>query len=460
MRSLDDTIAAISTPMGQGGIGIVRVTGPEAASILSSIFQPGGHLAGRSRRLIPRSHHLYYGHVRDPDTLETADEVLASLMRAPNTYTRQDVVEINCHGGIVPLSRILSLILRQGARLAEPGEFTLRAFLNGRLDLAQAEAVLDIIQAKTDAGLRVAVGQLQGHLSAQVRAARAALVEIMAYLEATIDFVEDDVPHEDISPRLAACERTLHDLREEAAKGILYRQGINTAIVGRPNVGKSSLLNALLRADRAIVTPIPGTTRDTLEETINLSGIPVCLVDTAGITATADPIENMGVARSHAAIRRADLVIMVVDGSEALTDQDHEIADLLGGKAALLAINKVDLPQLADIDGFRPNARRVAISALTGKGLRDLERAIEGAILGGSVSASDAPLVSNPRHQEILRRSLEHVREAQGSLAAGLPSDFVSIDVGAAVEELGEITGETATDELLDTIFRRFCIGK
>ena len=454
MRSLDDTIVAISTPLGEGGIGIVRLTGPEAADILSEIF------VSSAKPDRAQSHRLYHGHVMDPESNETADEVLASLMYAPNTYTRQDVVEINCHGGIVPLRRVLSLVLRQGARMADPGEFTLRAFLNGRLDLAQAEAVLDVVQAKTEAGLRVAVGQLQGHLSAKVKAVRSALVEIVAYLEATIDFVEDQIPFEDIAPRLAECENSLRDLCDEAAKGILYRQGINTVIVGRPNVGKSSLLNVLLRVDRAIVTPIPGTTRDTLEETINLGGIPICLVDTAGITETEDLVERIGVERSRAALSRADLAILVVDGSEALTAQDHEIAQLLGAKTTIMAINKIDLPQRVNVDGLLPGAERVAISALTGMGLPDLEKTIERVVLGGHVRASDAPLVSNPRHQEIIRRALEHVQDAQGSLSDSMPNDFVSIDTRSAVDELGEITGETATEELLDTIFGRFCIGK
>ncbi len=453
MRSLDDTIAAISTPLGEGGIGIVRLSGPEAPVILAKLLS---RPAADGAEL--ESHRLYHGHIVDPETGGTVDEVLASLMRAPRTYTRQDVAEIDCHGGSMPLRRVLALALRQGARLAEPGEFTLRAFVNGRLDLAQAEAVLDVIRAKTEAGLRIAVGQLEGQLSGRVREARAALLRILAYLEASIDF-HDDVPQQDIAPDLAATQSALSALCAQADQGLIYRQGIRTAIVGRPNVGKSSLLNALLRADRAIVTPIPGTTRDTLEETLNLRGIPLCLVDTAGIAATEDLVERLGVARSRQALSQADLALWVVDGSESLTMADAEIAAALPTQRAIVVINKGDLPQRAEVT-LLPQAPRARISALTGEGLEALERLIEEMALGGRALAADTPLVSNPRHQEALLRALEHVQAAQRTCAAGLPADFVSIDVTSAVEALGEITGESATEDLLDIIFQQFCIGK
>lgn len=459
MYSLDDTIVAISTPVGEGGIGIVRLSGPQALPILRRIFRPGAR--GRKRvcaRLA--SHRLYYGHIVDPESGEVCDEVLVSYMRGPRTYTRQDVVEINCHGGIVPLRCVLALALRQGARLAQPGEFTLRAFLNGRIDLAQAEAVLDTVQAKTEAALRVAMRQLNGKLSAQVGGVRQRLLEVLSYLEASIDFAEEDIPEREIGPDLAQAEEALRELAAEAERGLIYRQGARAAIVGRPNVGKSSLLNALLRADRAIVTPIPGTTRDTLEETVNLRGIPLCLVDTAGITTSEDPVERLGIARSRAALQGADLALMVVDTSEPLRSEDHEIAALIGDKPAILVANKSDLPRRAELEGFLPGVRRVTVSALTGEGLPALEEAIAELILAGQVYVSDVPLVSNPRHQEILRRALEHVRGARTSYTEGLPADFVSIDVRAAVEALGEITGESVTEDLLETIFQRFCIGK
>ena len=458
MYSLDDTIAAISTPVGEGGIGIVRLSGPDALAILRNIF-----LRGRKQSAIRKlqPYHLTYGHVVDPETDQTLDEVLVAYMPAPWTYTRQDVVEINCHGGIVPLRRVLELCLRYGARLASPGEFTLRAFLNGRIDLAQAEAVLDIVRAKTAASLRVAVGQLDGRLSHEVHQVRAQMVDVLSWLEASVDFAEDEIPPRDVAPDLEKVQGRLERLLSTADQGIVYRQGVRTAIIGRPNVGKSSLLNALLRTSRAIVTPIPGTTRDTLEETLNLQGVPLVLVDTAGITADAeDVIERLGIERSRAALAQADLALVVVDGSEPLTSADHDIAALLENKPSLLVINKCDLPVVIDVDGFLPNLPRVRISALTGEGLDTLESAIVETVFSGQVLASDALLVSNPRHKDILQRAHDHVLAARQTHAQGLPADFVAIDLTAAVNALGEITGETLHEDLLETIFSNFCIGK
>ncbi|MDH4137757.1 MAG: tRNA uridine-5-carboxymethylaminomethyl(34) synthesis GTPase MnmE [Anaerolineae bacterium] len=469
MYSLDDTIAAISTPIGEGGIGIVRMTGPLAADILSRIFCPGRKRPGTSGErqgespyplsLIP--YHLHYGHVVDPQSEETVDEVLVSYMPAPRTYTCEDVVEINCHGGVVPLRRVLELTLRHGARLAQPGEMTLRAFLNGRIDLAQAEAVLDIVQAKTEASLRVAVEQLGGRLSNEIRVMRAFLMDVLAYLEATIDFEEDEIPFQDIGPSLREAIERLEKLLANADRGIIYRQGVRTAIVGRPNVGKSSLLNALLRTSRAIVTPIPGTTRDTLEETVNLKGIPLVLVDTAGITAkTDDAIEKLGIERSRAALAQADLALLVIDGSEPLQSADSEIADLVGDKPAIVVINKVDLTQRAESDGLLPQADRVSLSALTGQGLEKLEEAIVETVFSGRVMTADEPLVSSSRHKDLLAQALDHLKAAEGSHDEGMAADFVAVDLTAAVDALGEITGETATEDLLETIFAKFCIGK
>ncbi|MEA3459804.1 MAG: tRNA uridine-5-carboxymethylaminomethyl(34) synthesis GTPase MnmE [Chloroflexota bacterium] len=452
--SLDDTIAAISTPIGEGGIGIVRISGPEALSILRHIFRwvKGDEIT---------SYRLHYGHVFDPETGEAIDEVLVSLMKAPHTYTREDVVEINCHGGIVPLRRILELCLREGARLASPGEFTLRAFLNGRIDLAQAEAVLDVVQAKTEASLRVAVDQLEGGLSEEVRQVRGKLVDVLAYLEASIDFPEDEIPACDVEHDLEEARERLEKLLSHAGQGIIYRQGIRTAIVGKPNVGKSSLLNALLRTSRAIVAPIPGTTRDTLEETLNLQGIPLVLVDTAGIVAeTEDVLTRLSVERSRRALAQADLALLVVDGSEPLTEADRKIAALVGDKTAILAVNKLDLPQIVSLDGFLPHARQVSISALTGEGLEKLEETIVEIVFSGQVLASDELLVSNPRHEDALRRALGHINDALKSHARGTPADFVAIDLTSAINALGEITGETVTEDLLEAIFSNFCVGK
>ncbi len=454
MYSLDDTIAAISTPIGEGGIGIVKMSGPEALPILQRIFVP----SKGTGRLV--SHHLHHGHIVEPDTEEVVDEVLVAYMQAPHTYTRQDVAEINCHGGIVPLRRVLELTLRQGARLASPGEMTLRAFVLGRLDLAQAEAVLDVVRAKTEAGLRAAVEQLGGRLSKEIREARAALVDVLAYLEATIDFSEDEIPEQDITTPLQEARRRIEELLSSADQGIIYRQGIRAAIVGRPNVGKSSLLNSLLRTSRAIVTPIPGTTRDTLEETINLQGIPLTLVDTAGIAESEDLVEKLGIERSRQALSRADLALMVVDVSEPLQKSDGEIAGLIGNKPAILVINKVDLPAVAVVDDLLPGVKRIRVSALREEGLADLEEAIVEAVFSGQVIASDAPLVNNPRHKEALQAALDHIRAAEEADQRKMPADFIAIDLTAAVNVLGEITGEAATEDLLEIIFSEFCVGK
>jgi tRNA modification GTPase len=465
MISLDDTIVAISTPVGEGGIGIVRMTGPEALQILHQLFLPASRAGAGG--LEPRF--LHYGHVIDPAEGQVVDEVLSVYMPAPRTYTRQDVVEINGHGGIVALRRILSLCLRNGARLAEAGEFTARAFLNGRLDLAQAEAVLDVVQAKTEVSLQAAVAQLSGRLSDRVRLVREELVGALAYLEASIDFAEDEIPEQDIGPGLARARQALAHLLADADRGIIYRQGIRAAIIGRPNVGKSSLLNRLLRASRAIVTDIPGTTRDTLEETLNLEGLPVVLVDTAGINReTEDPIERLGIERSRAALAQADLALLVLDASQPLTAADQDIAALAAGKTTIVILNKVDLLEVApnvevwsaSLPGAMRAAPWVAMSALTGEGLDELEDTIVATVLTGKVAGTEAPTVTSPRHKEALSRALDHVIAARTALDAGQLADLVAIDLAAAVNLLGEITGQTASEDLIDTIFSSFCLGK
>jgi len=453
--TLDDTIAAISTPLGEGGISIVRLSGPASRSIAGRLFVPAR--AGSS--LKPRR--LVLGHIVDRRDGQPVDEVLIAFMPAPHTFTREDVVEIDSHGGSVPARRILELCLLEGARLAGPGEFTLRAFLNGRLDLAQAEAILDVVRARTDAGLRLAVGQLAGGLSHRVRAARERLLRVQAHLVASIDFPEDEIPPLDLPAELALAQGALAELLREAERGIVYRQGVRAAIVGRPNVGKSSLLNALLRNERAIVTPIPGTTRDTVEETLNLQGIPLVLVDTAGLHAGShDPIERLGIERSRAALQQADLALVVLDGSEPLRAADREVLALLDERPALLVLNKADLPPALDAASLPAGPRRVAVSATAGEGLPLLEQALVEMILGGEIVASDALLVSNPRHKAALTVAAEGVAAAARDYAAGVPADFISIAVAEALLALGEITGETAGEELLDRIFREFCIGK
>jgi len=463
MISLDDTIVAISTPIGEGGIGIVRMSGPQAPVILRHLFSPGAlqTLDGGACNLEP--YHLHYGHITDPATCEVVDEVLAVYMPSSRTYTRQDLVEIDTHGGIVAVRRVLALCLECGARLAEPGEFTLRAFLSGRVDLAQAEAVLDLVQAKTDRALQTAVGQLAGRLSERVRSVRALLLDLLAHVEVGLDLLADEIPDRDVAADLDQAAEALQDLLASADRGIIYRQGIRVAIVGRPNVGKSSLLNCLLRTSRAIVTDIPGTTRDTLEETLNLDGVPVVLVDTAGIAATThDPIERLGIERSRQALDQADLAVLVLDSSEPLTGADRAIAGLIGLKPAIVALNKTDLVRPGEERNLASvlSAQAVSISALTGQGIDDLEQAIVETALSGQVTASDVPVVSNPRHKERLSRALEHVRAAHTAARAGVTSDLVAIDLSAAVDALGQVTGQTASDDLLESIFSSFCIGK
>jgi len=442
-----DTIAAVSTPIGEGGIGIVRLSGQDACSIATKLF--GKSLPDRR---------LVYGHIIDPELSEVVDEVLVAYMAAPHTYTREDIVEINCHGGIVPLQRILGLTLRLGARLAEPGEFTLRAFLSGRIDLSQAESVLDIVRARTQSSLRLAVEGLGGRLSRQIRSIRNELLSVLAYLTARIDFPEDEIEEQDALGPIKKAHSELDELIAGADAGIVYRQGVRTAIVGRPNVGKSSLLNRLLRESRAIVTPIPGTTRDTLEEVVNLKGVPFVLTDTAGITHSEEVIETLGVERSRKAIEQSSLVLLVTDASEPLNATDLEIIELLDGRAVLVVANKCDLP--SQIDSRSLPWPIVRTSALTGEGVSVLEEKMADIALGGKVVSSDAFLVTNIRHKEALERAAQHLRQAEESLESDMPDDFVTIDLTAALDALGEITGETVNEELLDMIFSRFCIGK
>jgi tRNA modification GTPase len=442
-----DTIAAISTPLGEGGIGIVRLSGKDALSIAKTVFR--GKLSQRR---------LAYGHITDPDQGEVVDEVLVSYMAAPHTYTREDVVEINCHGGPLPLQHTLQLVLRYGARLANPGEFTLRAFLNGRIDLAQAESVLGIVSARTEASLRLAVQGLEGRLSAAVRAIRSQVMSALAYLTVRIDFPEDEIEPQDIVQPLSKALQSLHGLIATADAGIVYRQGVRTAIVGRPNVGKSSLLNRLLRQDRSIVTAIPGTTRDTIEEVVNLKGVPFLLVDTAGIIRSRDLVESLGVERSRKAIEQADLVLLVIDLSQPITDADREIMELLGKRTALVAANKCDLPQRAGLEGLPWGVVRT--SALTGEGLAQLEERMVDLALGGRVFVSDGLMVQNVRQKEALERAERNLSQALSGTASSMPDDFITIDLSSAASALGEITGETVQDDLLEAIFSNFCVGK
>ena len=459
-----DTIAAISTPPGEGGIGVVRLSGPEARTIAERLLADGVAL---------KSHALHYGHLHDADgTL--IDEVMVAYMQAPRSYTREDVVEISGHGGAANMQRILQVVLGAGARSAEAGEFTLRAFVNGRLDLAQAEAVLDIITAQTRPTLDAALGQLGGRLSDEVRAARALLLAALAHIEASLDFPEDDVPAPNVLPQLANAAAIVARLLDSARAGIIYRQGLRCAIVGRPNVGKSSLLNALLGVERAIVTPIAGTTRDTVEETATVGGIPIVLVDTAGLNAEAsDPVEIIGISRSRGAMATADLVLLVFDNSEPLTEADYDVItivrDELGGggvkERLIVALNKSDLPtpwseeDIEALAGMLPDTPLKYTSAVNSI-TSELEKELVKAALGGvKPITANTSLVTSVRHRDALARAADSIEAAQAA-AGSVPPDLLAVDIRAALNALGEITGETVGEDLLDQIFSKFCIGK
>jgi tRNA modification GTPase len=484
-----ETIAAIATPPGQGGVGIVRLSGPRAFAIGRALFQPGRQVSGGARDDdgVPPSHRLTYGHVVDPETGEVVDEALAAFMRAPHTYTREDVVELDAHGGPLLLRRILGLALAAGARAARPGEMTLRAFLNGRIDLAQAEAVMALVQAESAAGLRLAQRQLAGALSTRIDAARAPAMEALVRIEAGIDFPDEEVPPPDRAALAALVEQArarVGELLAGADRGRLLREGLRVVIVGRPNVGKSSLLNALLGTDRAIVTPIAGTTRDTVEETATIRGVAVHLVDTAGLTASDNPVERIGVERARAAASAADLALCVLDASQPLTPEDAAAAadlralgfatdhdapaptadDASNGadRSLLLVLNKADLPAMCGDAAARelwPGAPIVHTSTITPGGVADLEAAIAALVLDGQATGAD-PLVASVRHRDALRRAAAALATAGEALGSGIPLDFVALDLRGALDALGEITGETATADLLDHIFATFCIGK
>jgi tRNA modification GTPase len=458
---MEDTIAAIATGMGEAGIAVVRISGRTAVATAARAF--------RSRRgaslEAARSHTLTYGWVVWPDG-SVVDEVLAAVMHGPRSYTGEDVVEFHTHGGWVAVRRALDAVLAAGARLADPGEFTRRAFLNGRLDLAQAEAVIDIIRAKTERAMTVAVGQLSGALSDPVRRLRGDILEMTAHLEADIDFPELGLEVQTMASVESGCREVLSGidrLLSGARQGRLLQEGLRVVIAGRPNVGKSSLLNRLVRENRAIVTDIPGTTRDVIEEWVNLNGIPVVFVDTAGIRETGELLEQLGVDRSREALRRADLVLFVVDAVSGILPEDQEVASSLPADRAVIGVvNKVDAAGAVlsdDVPELFKGAPTVALSALTGQGISELERLIAEAALGGRMSTSDI-LVANARHEEALRGARDHVTAALVSLEQGMGSDLVSIDLRAAYTDLGLITGDTAGEDLLDQIFSRFCIGK
>ena len=459
-RALSDTIAAVATAPGPGGIGIVRIGGPEARGVAERVVR---FREGIER---PRPRFAHRIEIVDPAAPHPVmDDGLLLYMPGPNSYTGEDVVELQGHGGVLVTTRVLDAVLRAGARPAEPGEFTLRAFLNGRLDLAQAEAVADLVAAPTAEALATAADQLAGRLSSAVRDLRRACLDLMARLEVEIDFVEEDVPpvpRDDVRRTLESIDETLGAILAGADRGMLQRHGFRVVLVGSPNVGKSSLMNALLATERAIVTEIPGTTRDVVEESFNLDGIPVRLSDTAGLRPTDDPVERIGVDRSGAALAAADVAALVLDGSRVLVDADRDAARHVAaaGKQAIVIVNKTDLPSAistGDAAGLidAPVCRTSAIN-----GDVDGVRAALRELIGDGAPNPDLGTVASLRHKQALERAREELASARRAAVDGLPADFIAIGLGGAVQALGEVTGESATEDLLDTIFAKFCIGK
>ena len=459
----DDTIAAISTPSGRSGIGIVRLSGNEAIKIADRIF-----ISPKNKKLRQtKSHRILFGYIIDPANNEIADEVLVSIMKSPSTYTKEDIVEINCHGGVLPQRKILELVLAHGARLAEPGEFTQRAFINGRIDLTQAEAVLDVINALTDQSRKTAVAQLKGGLSERLAAIREELVDLTAFVEAHIDFPDEDIDAlslKDIKKKALKLQHSLKKMIDSSRYGVILREGLKTAIIGRPNVGKSSLLNALLQHDRAIVTEFPGTTRDVIEEYLNISGLPVKIMDTAGIREVKEIAEKEGVKRSLKAMEDADLVLLVLDGSEALHKTDRELIEKSGVKNTVIVINKCDLSRKINLKAeanLKPGTAGniVRISAKKGTGLDGLKRRVTDTVLHGH-SESSADVVTNIRHVHALEKTLASINSFLQASAKGISPEFLSVELRDALDSIGEITGITTPDDILNRIFSSFCIGK
>jgi len=456
----DDTIAAISTAYGTGGIGIIRISGSSAFDIAESVFR------GKKNFGQIKSHTINYGKIVDPQSGEMVDEVLLSKMAAPNTFTREDIVEINCHGGMIVLKRILEILLNRGARLAEPGEFTRRAFLNGRIDLSQAEAVIDIINSKTDESSRAAVEQLEGKLSKKLKEARSRLIELIAHIEVTVDYPEHDI--EEITGRqvyesLVVIRDSLLKIVEGFEKGRILREGINTVIIGRPNVGKSSLLNELSGKNRAIVTEIPGTTRDIIEEYININGIPVRIVDTAGIRETEDVVEKIGVERTEKAINQADLIIMMLDAADGIGKDDMRILDGLGDKKMIVLLNKIDLSDesaVKSIEEKLPGKNVIKTSVKLGIGIEDLGKKISELFLKGDIKENNEFLVTNIRHKNLIDKAVKSIGEAIEAYEASMSLDCITIDIKNSAEYLGQITGESVSEDVMHEIFSRFCIGK
>lgn len=458
--SNEDTIAAISTPVGEGGISIIRISGPAAIATARKIYR-GKDLAKVATNTIN------YGHVVDPESGEQIDEVMVSVMRAPKTYTCEDVVEINCHGGLLVTNQVLELVLSNGARMAEPGEFTKRAFLNGRLDLSQSEAVMDLISAKTNDSRRVALNQLGGSLSRLIKQLRQEILNVLAQVEVNIDYPEYDdaevMTTKMMKEHATTLRKKLMDLLATASQGKILREGLATAIIGRPNVGKSSLLNALLNEDKAIVTNVAGTTRDVIEEYVNVAGVPLKLIDTAGIRQTDDTVEKIGVERSRKALDSADLILLLIDGSAPLTEEDQQLIKLTANHQRIVLLNKVDLPAKTterQLNVLLGDEQAIPLAVTANQGLDTLRETIKHRFFKDGLSNSQQTVVTNARQVALLKQAKKSLDDVLSGIEAGMPVDLVQIDLKRCWDLLGEITGDSYQDELLDQLFSQFCLGK
>ena len=457
---ITDTIAAISSAAGNSGIGIIRVSGDEAIEVVDKIFRP----ANKNKKLANvESHTVHYGHIMDGD--KTLDQVLVIVMKNPHSYTGEDSVEIDCHGGMLILKKVLDLVLKNGARTAEPGEFTKRAFLNGRIDLSQAEAVMDLINSKNDFALNSSIEQLKGGVSDAIKDIRKDIIYHIAFIESALDDPEHislDGYDEEITEMLNENINKISKLVNSFDNGRIMKEGIKTVILGKPNAGKSSLLNLMLGEDRAIVTDIEGTTRDTLEENINFNGLSLKIIDTAGIRDTEDLVERIGVNKAKEIAKEGDLIIYVVDGSRELDDNDREIIKLINDKQAIILVNKSDMDTVINIDELKKDSNRdvILFSAKNGEGMDQLEEEIRNMFYSGKVTYNDQVYITNARHKEALENALESLKQVKNSVDAGMPEDFYSIDLMDAYTDLGLIIGESVEDDLVNEIFSKFCMGK
>jgi tRNA modification GTPase len=459
---LKETIAAISTPMGWGGIGIIRISGQDTFSIIDKVFKSARSLDVKE---IP-TQTMKYGYIVDKENKEEIDEVLVSFFKKPNTYTREDMAEINCHGGLVIQKRILELVVQNGARLADPGEFTKRAFLNGRIDLSQAEAVIEMINAKTDFARKASLNQLEGKLSKRIKDIRTMMVGSIADIEANIDYPEYDIPEvskASVLEKMTRCLEAIEMLTDTFFEGKMIREGIKIAIIGKPNVGKSSLLNALIQKEKAIITDIPGTTRDVVEEYAQIAGIAVHFLDTAGLRETQDVVEKIGIDKTKEAIGNADLILLVLDVSKPLTQEDREIFELVKDKKIIVLLNKIDLEKAMDVGEIKKQFEDKPVIDLSAKeeiGLDEIEAAISKMFVNKDIHLDSENIITNIRHKEIIEQVKNELKEAIGAIKAEVPIDILSSSMTEAANKLGEITGETVNEEVLNTIFHKFCIGK